>query len=123
MRRVAEQFAAAVESETGVQLGFDRDAVAWVDGYIEYARPVPAETMGRQTTILGAFLGECLIAVYGGEWRMEPGGWAVRFDELAAVYPFTRVRAHLVNGAGDSVLAFYAAVPGIVRTLHDPGSN
>src|SRR3989442_10736871 len=81
----------------GVQLQFDKASVEWLNGYIERIRPNldQASTEGFANSV-GAFLGECIIANYGGVWRQsDDGTWGVFFDEKNAVFPFAKAQKQL----------------------------
>lgn len=106
---VIEQFSPL----SGIDFGLNRASVEWVEGFIERQRARedfdPGNTAGL-TNVLGSFLGECMIAEAGGEWRLFDGqGWGIAFDGDNAAYPFTKVAKLFRNGleGGDSILSFY----------------
>ena len=41
------------------------------------------------------------------------------FDAKNAAYPFAKVAKQLENGASDSVLSFYNAIPTLFRAAHN----
>lgn len=91
--------------------GFNRDSVAWVEGYIERQRvqtDMTPELRDSLVNVLGAFLGECIIHTHGGEWRQDQFGWGIHFDHGNAAYPFAKMGKQFDNGieAGDSILSF-----------------
>ena len=76
--------------------GYNRESVAWVEGYIERQRTrsdLTPETLDGMAQVLGSFLGQC-------------------FDDSNAAYPFNKVRKQLQNGAdgSDSILAFFDSI-------------
>ncbi len=92
--------------------GFNRESVAWVEGYIERQRVRPDmtdETKNGLVSVLGSFLGECLIQTYGGKWKKDEGGLGVFFDEGNAAFPINKVRKQFDNGidGGDSILSLF----------------
>lgn len=117
LRELAQQLILTLADKLGVNLKFDRASVAWMDGYIERLRPNLEEsaTIGLSNSI-GAFLGECIIANHGGEWRETEGMWGVYFDDENAAYPMAKVQKHLLNGSGDSILSFYDVIPIVFGT-------
>ncbi|HEX2205620.1 MAG TPA: hypothetical protein VHG91_20075 [Longimicrobium sp.] len=119
------EFADAVEDGVGVRLGRDADAVAWLDAYVERTRTraLDPATVDGQVEGIGAWLGECVIAAYGGAWAEVNGGWGVRFDERNAAFPFSKTRKQWENGAEDSILSFYEMIPLIYRDLPGPGAG
>ena len=104
----------ATASETlGVRLAFDSDSVKWLDGYIQRIRSGIDESQiqGLSNTI-GAFLGECIIANYGGSWRQsEDGSWGVFFDDKNIVFPFAKAYKQLSSGEDDSIFSMYEVIP------------
>jgi len=95
--------------------GFNRESVAWVEGYIERQRAradMAPETRERLSQVLGSFVGECIIRSYGGTWRHDGKGWAVYFDDSNAAYPLNKVTKQFDNGVegGDSILSFFDSV-------------
>jgi hypothetical protein len=120
IRGMARAFAGFVEANLGVRLETDAAAVEWIDGYVEANRPLPPEYLDAQSTLVGAFLGECVIAAYGGEWARVDGEWAVRFDERNAVFPFAKTRKQWENGAEDSVRSFYEMISVVYPHLQGP---
>ena len=91
--------------------GFDRESVAWVEGYIERQRIRPDmtdETKNGLISVLGSFLGECIIHLHGGQWRRDEIGWGVHFDGGNVAYPFSKVQKLMTNGleGGGSIVSF-----------------
>ncbi len=118
---LANSLIKTVSEGTGVNLRFDRESVEWVDGYIERIRPsVEESSIEGLSNSIGAFLGESIIAKYGGEWRQsEEGAWGIFFDEKNAVFPFSKAEKQLVNGREDSILGLYNAIPVVFGKSHD----
>lgn len=120
-KSLSSHFISSVARDTGVELTFDRTSVAWTDEFIERLRPAIDETLldGLSSSI-GAFLGECIRASYGGEWRQsEDGAWGVYFDDMNAAYPFAKVQKQLKNGREDSILSFYEVIPIVLLKSND----
>ena len=110
---LANSLIKTVSEGIGVNLRFDRESVEWVDGYIERIRPnLEGSFIEGLSNSIGAFLGESIIAKYGGEWRQsEEGAWGIFFDEKNAVFPFSKVEKQFVNGPEDSILSLYNIIP------------
>ena len=97
-------------------LGFDEASVAWIDGFIERNRASwDADTRSKMVSILGSFLGECVIANFGGGWTMTENGLGVMFDERNGVFPFNKVEKQIENGSEDSIDSFYQAAGAIFK--------
>ena len=117
IKELAQKLVATCSEKLGVSLGYDRASVEWLGGYIERIRPhLDEPSIGGITDSIGAFLGECIIANYGGRWREFEGTWGVFFSESndrSAAFPFNKVRKQLLNGEEDSILSFYDVIPAV----------
>jgi hypothetical protein len=103
-------------SGLGSRFGYNRESVAWVEGYIERCRNTPEFSRAgipALVEVLGSYVGECVIYVYGGEWREHSDTWGVFFDDKNCVFPFTKVHKQFDNGieGGDSILGFFELIP------------
>jgi hypothetical protein len=100
--------------ELGVTLRYDEQSVEYLDGYIARNRAgIRKKTEGQYSGVvntIGSFLGECIIANYGGQWKQsETGVWGVYFDDKNAVFPFVKVEKALgPEGEFDSIASFYS---------------
>lgn len=95
-----------------IDFGLNQASVEWLEGYIERLRTseeFEAEAISTLVSVFGSFLGECLVANAGGEWRRLSDGWAVVFPNGDAAFPFSKVAKAFENGlaGGDSILSFY----------------
>lgn len=94
--------------EDGLRL--DRDGVAWVEGYLERMRTqLEVDPYGALASVLGSFLGQCVVEATGARWAEVGGRWGVVFADGAAAFPFDKVAKQAVDGlmAGESILSFY----------------
>jgi hypothetical protein len=104
--------------------GFDAPSVQWVDGFIERQRvreDVGPEFAGKMVSVLGSYLGECIIRSYGGKWSVGEEGWRVELDEKNAVFPFAKVEKQFKNGAEDGIHGFFTAIPLVFPALAPSG--
>jgi len=112
IRQNAQLVAATAENHLDTPVGYDREGVCWLDGYIqrqhEHGDPANREAL---VNTLGSYLGECIIAVYGGSWTHTEYGWGVAYDNGNAAFPFAKVAKQLENGAEDSVLSLFDSIP------------
>jgi hypothetical protein len=92
---------------------YDRDAVRQLAGYIEEQRPQLTPSTRQGVIIaLGAFLGECLVEGFGGQWASGPDGTTgIGLHENWFFNPFFRVAQQLEHGLAESVEVFYESVP------------
>lgn len=114
IKEAAQVFVATCAERLGVSLKYDRQSLQWVNDFIERVRlELDEASIDGLVYWIGSFLGECVVANYGGEWRESEGTWGVFFSEendKSAAFPFNRVRKQLLNGAGDSILSFYDVI-------------
>jgi hypothetical protein len=102
-----------LRSFTGVTdfpFGYNEKSVQWLDTYIEHIRTTDRseEEFNQLVANLGSFLGEALIAAFGGSWSLDQRGLVVHWDEMNRAYPFAKVAGQLKNGNVDSIYSFYA---------------
>jgi hypothetical protein len=116
IRRNAELVVSIAHEQLNVDIGYDEAGVRWLDGYAQrqHEQGNPEIRDGLVDT-LGSYLGECIIQSFGGQWAEIDGSWCVQFSEGNAAYPHNKLRKQLENGAGDSVLSFFAAIPALFR--------
>jgi len=109
LRQAAELFV-RLSKDAGRDLGYDAAGVAWADQYAQAVRPVESDDQLRvQTALLGSYLGETLIAVYGGAWVEEEGEWRVELGEGRRAFPFRTAMEQLRDGEG-SILGLFRSL-------------
>jgi hypothetical protein len=123
---LAQRLISTLSEKLGVDLKYDRASVEWLDGYIERVRVhLDESSIDGLTGSIGSFLGECIIANYGGRWLESEGTWGVFFSEESdknGAFPFNKVRKQLLNGAEDSILSFYDVLP-VLLSMDDESSR
>lgn len=88
-------------SDLGMRFGYNRESVAWIDGFIERERrrtDITSDSVAKLVQIISSYLGECAIHAHGGEWRENEGTWGVFFDDKNAVFPFAKVQKQFQAG-------------------------
>jgi hypothetical protein len=109
LRQAAELFV-RLSRDAGRELAYDASGVEWADQYADAVRPVESEDQLRvQTALVGAYLGETLLAVHGGAWVEEEGEWRVELADGRRAYPFRRAMEQLKDGEA-SILALFRAL-------------
>jgi hypothetical protein len=110
-RRVAQE-------QMKVVVDYDEAGVRWLDRYVEGQRLAASEdTKAKLPNTLGSFLGECIRQTYGGQWIQDPElGWAIRVNNKLTVSPFNKVRKHLANVDGDSVLGLFTSISAMLSS-------
>jgi hypothetical protein len=105
LRETADRLAAVVRANGGPE-EYGEQMVAFVDGFVENAGPVGDDLVDSYTALIGAVLGESLIAVHGGGWAQVDGAWSVRVGE-EDVFPFAAARRQLQGEGGESILEVF----------------
>jgi hypothetical protein len=105
LRETADKLASVVAANGG-PTEYGEAMVAFVHEFVENARPVGDDLLDQYTALVGALLGESLLAVHGGSWSDASGAWSVRVgaDE---VYPFAAARRQLQGEGGKSILTAF----------------
>lgn len=116
IRKNAELVIKVIGENNGVELAFDAGSVEWLDGFIERQREnADDEKIRSLSSVLGSFLGECIINNFGGQWEQTENGLAVRFDDGNAAFPFNKTEKQFRNGSDDSIFSFYQTIPLILN--------
>jgi hypothetical protein len=102
---------------TALKLEYDVASVKFMEGFIERNKlEIPEAEWDGLINSCGAFLGQCVIENYGGEWkRDEDGHTGVSFDDRNWVFPFAKVSKQFENGLGDSIYSFYTLIPVVFK--------
>jgi glutamate dehydrogenase/leucine dehydrogenase len=104
-------------AELGVDLNYDNQSIEWLDGYINRVAPqLDNATLAGLATAIGSYLGETIIATYGGAWHYNEHDdqWGIRFDDGAIAFPFTKVYKQFDDGEFESIYSFFTVLP-IIR--------
>ena len=112
------------KDRSGIDFGFDRKSVAWMEGFIDRQRTVDPTPPPMITAVLGSHLGQSIIAAAGGAWaRDEAGQIGIRFDNDDWCYPFAKVAKQIEGGAGigEGILSFYDVSVEYLATGRLPG--
>jgi len=101
---------------SGVEFGFNKESVKWVEGYIERCRDRGVDEKDEEGLVntLGSFLGECIVANTASEWRWfeQQQMIGVALAQGGGAFPFAKVRKQFRNGlkGGDAIYSFYDIV-------------
>src|SRR2546430_4448950 len=88
----AATFIEVARAKLGVNLAYNEQSVAWVDGYIERNRQhLDERTLDALINFIGPFLGECIRRRYGGRREAGDGRLAIRVDDKNALVPVAKV--------------------------------
>ena len=93
--------------------GYTAAAVACIETYLDEHADLAqgAALQEHLVTELGAFLGECALAVYGGKWQQKADGRlcvvALNEGQPVVLDPLGMVARRLKNGAGDDLHVWF----------------
>jgi hypothetical protein len=110
-----------LRSISGIDFGYNIESVEWLEGYIERLRLAGEFQNGAKKekliSVLGSFLGECIVRCYGGSWvwAEQAGTWSVCFGKDNHAFPFAKVTKQIENGIEDSIGSFFRAIPVIFK--------
>src|SRR2546423_2158620 len=80
IKEFAQTFISKCSERLGVNLEYNQASVEWLSGYIERVRlNLDEPSVDGLTNWIGSFLGECIIANYGGECREWEGTGGISF--------------------------------------------
>jgi hypothetical protein len=105
LRETADKLASVVAANGG-PTAYGEAMVAFVHEFVENARPVGDDLLDQYTALVGAVLGESLLAEHGGSWSDATGAWSVRVG-VREVYPFATARRQLQGEGGESILTAF----------------
>lgn len=116
LKEAAQSVVRVFKDQLAQDLTYDKEGVAALDAYIEQIRETTEpEVRDALITSFGAFLGETMIAVYGGHWGEHDGSWGVLIADKIWGFPFAKVHKHFTDGTGDSIRSFFTAVPALLK--------
>lgn len=111
-----EQLAESVKNN--LKLGYDDRSVKYIEGFIERVKTefTQDERPGLIQAI-GAFIGQCIILNYGGQWEIDNDRdeLCIAFDDANKIFPFAKVRKQFEHGLEDSVYSFYNVIPTVFK--------
>jgi hypothetical protein len=106
------------QSLVSFPFGYTAESVEWVDGFIERNRlSQSAEQQEGLVNVIGSYLGEAIIANYGGAWARDNvfETWGVCLGGENWAFPFAKVQKQYENGSGDSIYSFFQIVPHVFK--------
>jgi hypothetical protein len=101
--------------QSGIEpFAYTPESVAYLDEFLDRQRAIVTASeasINKFVSTLGSYLGECILATYGGEWIESPQGLSIHIHtptQFHVLFPFHKVHKRIVNGMEDS-LGFYFA--------------
>lgn len=96
------------------EFGYNRESVEYLEGMLERMRQrgvfEDEEERVHMAGVFGSFLGEGIIAVYGGQWVQTEETWCVELAPHKQVFPFAKTYKQMSNGMEDSVWSFFRVI-------------
>jgi hypothetical protein len=117
IRANAEMVVQTLRPLSGIDFGYTKESVKWLEGYIERLRNSGefenVETRTKLISVFGSFLGECIVRCHGGAWKLdeEAGVWCVAFAKDQTAFPFAKVAKQIDNGLEDGIASFFDVIP------------
>ena len=115
IRANAEMVVRELRPLSGIDFGYTRESIEWVEGYVERLRNsgelVEVETKDKLISVFGSYLGECIVRQYGGVWTQQEGVWCVAFSGDNMAFPFAKVAKQFDNGLEDGIAGFFRLIP------------
>lgn len=118
MEELEQRLLALAENvRSTLKLEYNEESVKYQEGYIERTKSqIEEDYQEGFINAMGAFLGQCIIVIYGGAWYQdEDMGVCIRFDEHNKLFPFSKVGKQFENGLEDSVYSFFTVIPHIFK--------
>jgi hypothetical protein len=108
---VAENFG----KQSGIEpFAYTAESIDYLDAFLERQEAMvkaSEASINKFVSLLGAYLGECIIANYGGEWQESPQGLAILFHTKTQAHwlqPFHKVYKRITNGSEDSLRLYFS---------------
>jgi hypothetical protein len=113
----AESHIKMCKEHFGVDLDYSAESLKTIDEIITKNWPKPPNMLNPVVISFGSYVGETIRRLLGGEWAFDPergytlanvGGASTR------IFPFAKVEKRFVNGEGDSIGFYFAAIGKII---------
>jgi hypothetical protein len=110
----AEFFRKQMAQTVEARLAYDEAGIKWLNDYVAANRDKLRGNAGWFDNA-GSFLGECLRAIFDGQWVANAGEgdpWGIRLDDKLVVFPFTKLHKHMtdVPGGGESITGMLSMI-------------
>ena len=116
MRSAAGRFIATCRHDSGIELRYDRESVAWAAAHLERLRAsTDLSCLGFLLASVAAFLGESIIAAHGGTWIDVEGEAGVRLSNGCIALPFTSVEGQVDWGPAASILQYFDGITAVLK--------
>jgi hypothetical protein len=125
IQRSAAFFRDSMREQTGnPAFGCDRASIAHLDGFLTRQREVvkrDERTIQRFTSMIGSFIGECLLQTYQGSWNISPNYIQLTINAGGMIHilrPFHKVSERIEQDLdGELVNYLFVTIPSAVAQL------
>jgi hypothetical protein len=97
-----------IGKESGIEpFAYTAESVDYLEQFLVRQEAVVKASplsINKYVHLLGAYLGECILANYGGEWQESPQGLAIFIQTKTRahwLHPFHKVYKRITNGRED----------------------
>ena len=93
--------------------GCNRESVAYLDGFLSrqiVAVRASQQTEDRYVSLIGSFIGECILKTYPGKWVETTEGIHMEVQNDGATHlvrPFQKVLKRIEQGESESLVVYY----------------
>jgi hypothetical protein len=115
IRENAAWVAEHIGKQSGIEpFAYTAESVRYLDQFLarqEASVKSSGLSVNKYVHLLGAYLGECIIANYGGQWQESPEGPAVCIRTRAQAHwlrPFHEVYQRITNGGEDDLGRYFS---------------
>jgi hypothetical protein len=120
----AEQVIQELHPVSGMDFGYNKESVKWLEGHIEKLRLSGAlqveETKNKLADLYGSFLGESIIQCYGGNWTLSNGFWGVQVNKYNLLRPIAIVRNQMDKGLKDGIGDYFRRIADLFVPVWPP---
>lgn len=95
----------------------DEESIACICDFIEleiFRNQLTEENKNAWVSLIGAFLGQTIIKVYGGQWVNE-SNLSIELKDRTICYPIDKVVKQLENGKEDSIYYYFTFISEILE--------
>jgi hypothetical protein len=116
IRKNAEIVRSQFGPHSGIpNFGFNAPSIAYLDSFIDRQGTAFQTVEAKETlmNLLGSFLGEAIVLVYGGSWKITESIAQVvitRGDNVHMLDPFAKAQKRITNGNDDNLQAYFAEI-------------
>jgi hypothetical protein len=100
-----------------------RESIGYLDEFLERQAALVTDSeasINKFVSLIGAYLGECIIAKYGGEWQESGQGVSIVIktdSQHHFLQPFHKVYKRISNGMEDSLGVYFTEfIPHVLTT-------